>query len=159
MTKSLASVGTFLDSHSKRDTVIRTAQFGALLLGGLSRNYLPSLSENMIKVCSEFSHARLILRLIDDVPMLAHTLKCYLSREVRVHRCVGVCVVSPSKTLIDSRTLSLVVVRLWACETIAHACYVCAYVCLNCLSLVYINEISLVNQMNFSCEVDKGPMS
>ena len=88
MAKSLASVGTFLDSHSKRDTVIRTAQFGALLLGSLSRNHLPSISEKLIKVCDEFSHARLILRLIDDMPMLAHTLKCYLSREVRVILCL-----------------------------------------------------------------------
>ena len=90
MTKSLASVGTFLDSHSKRDAVIRTAQFGALLLGGLWRNRHPALSENLIKVCGEFSHARLILRLIDDIPMLAHTLKCYLSREVRARVCVSV---------------------------------------------------------------------
>ena len=93
MAKSLASVGTFLDSHSKRDTVIRTAQFGALFLGGLWRNRYPVLSVNLLNVSSEFSHARLILRLIDDIPMLAHTLKCYLSREVRVCSCVCMCAV------------------------------------------------------------------
>ena len=82
--KDLESMATFLDCHSKRDAVIRTTQFGALFLGGLLQNRLPSTSEGLIKVCSEFSHARLILRLADDIPMLAYTLKCYLSREVRV---------------------------------------------------------------------------
>lgn len=81
MTASLLSVGTFLDSHSKRDTVIRTAQYGALLLGDLWRNRYPALSGKLIKVSDEFGHARLILRLIDDIPMLAHLLKCYVSRE------------------------------------------------------------------------------
>lgn len=84
MAKSLTSVATFLDNHSKRDTVFRTVQFGALFLGGLSTNRWPSVSEKLIRVCNEFSHARLILRTIDDVPMLAYTLKCYLSREVRM---------------------------------------------------------------------------
>ena len=84
MAENLESVATFLDCHSKRDAVIRTTQFGALFLGGLLKNRLPSMSEGLIKVCSEFSHARLILRLADDIPMLAYTLKCYLSRKVRV---------------------------------------------------------------------------
>ena len=85
MAKNLSSAATFLDSHSKRDTVVRTVQFGTLLLGGLSRNRWPVLSEKLMVVCGEFSHARLILRMIDDIPMLAYTLKCYLSREVRLY--------------------------------------------------------------------------
>lgn len=85
MAKNLSSAAAFLDSHSKRDTVVRTVQFGTLFLGGLSRNRWPVLSEKLMVVCGEFSHARLILRMIDDIPMLAYTLKCYLSREVRLH--------------------------------------------------------------------------
>lgn len=84
MAKNLASAETFLGSYIKRDTVFRTIQFGALFLGGISKSRWPLLSEKMMQVCDEFSHARLIMRMIDDVPMLAHTLKCYLSREVRV---------------------------------------------------------------------------
>lgn len=82
MAKSLASAAIFLDNHSKRDTVVRTVQFSALFLGGVSKSRCPLLSEKLMKVCSEFSHARLILRMIDDIPMLAYTLKCFLSREV-----------------------------------------------------------------------------
>ena len=85
MAKNLTSAATFLDSYSKRDTVVRTVQFGALFLGGLARNRWPVLSEKLMIVCSEFGHARLILRMIDDIPMLAYTLKCYLSREVRLN--------------------------------------------------------------------------
>ena len=84
MAKNLASVANFLENHSRRDKVFRTVQFGSLLLGTLSRNRWPSVSEKLIKVCHEFSHARLILRMIDDIPMLAYTLKCYLSREVSI---------------------------------------------------------------------------
>lgn len=81
MAKSLASAATFLDNHSKRDTVVRTVQFGALFLGGVSKRRCPLLSEKLMIVCSEFSHARLILRMIDDIPMLAYTLKCFFARE------------------------------------------------------------------------------
>lgn len=82
MAKKLSSAATFLDSHSKRDKVIRTVQFGALLVGGLSKNRWPLVSQKLLKVYNEFGHARLILRMIDDVPMLAHTLRCCFSREV-----------------------------------------------------------------------------
>ena len=82
--KDLESVATFLEYHSKRNAVIRTIQFGALFLGGLLTNRSPSTSKGLIKVCRELRHVRLLMRLADDIPMLAYTLKCYSSREVRM---------------------------------------------------------------------------
>jgi len=82
MAKNLSTVSSFLENHYSRDKVFRTAQFGALLLSGLSQQKLPGLSEKLIRIYQQFSHVRLVLRLADDLPMLAYTLKSVFARDV-----------------------------------------------------------------------------
>ena len=83
MAKNLSAVSSFLENHYSRDKVFRTAQFSALLLSGLSQQRLPVLSEKLVRIYQQFSHVRLVLRLADDLPMLAYTLKSAFARDVR----------------------------------------------------------------------------
>ncbi|XP_065884916.1 peroxisomal membrane protein 11C-like [Dysidea avara] len=81
MAKNLSAVSSFLENHYSRDKVFRTAQFSALLLSGLSQQRLPVLSEKLVRIYQQFSHVRLVLRLADDLPMLAYTLKSAFARD------------------------------------------------------------------------------
>jgi len=82
MAKNLSAVSSFLENHYSRDKAFRTAQFSALLLSGLAQQKLPELSEKLVRIYQQFSHVRLVLRLTDDLPMLAYTLKSAFARDV-----------------------------------------------------------------------------
>ncbi|CAK8696055.1 peroxisomal membrane protein 11C-like [Clavelina lepadiformis] len=74
MSSPIIPVVTFLESYRGRDKIMRTASFAACLGSGLTSNSNKELSDKLLKVMGELSACRTILRLFDDLSMLAVTL-------------------------------------------------------------------------------------
>ena len=93
----LQAVSRCLESHFIRDQLFRTLQFGLALCGGALEAAARgrgggghkaivshaadggSLAERLLRVSSRISDMRVMLRLMDDLPMLAHTLQLWKS--------------------------------------------------------------------------------
>ncbi|XP_022919594.2 peroxisomal membrane protein 11C [Onthophagus taurus] len=79
MSKSvLDEICTLLETYKGRDKVLRTICYSTKLIGGLSKD--PILQKRMQVVSSQMSQTRLILRLLDDLPMLQYTLEYGLGK-------------------------------------------------------------------------------
>ena len=59
-------------SYSGRDKLMRTASYVTMLLAGASDG---RAAKNMNRVSQQISGARVVLRLFDDLPMIAHSWK------------------------------------------------------------------------------------
>lgn len=69
------SVSSFLDDYSARSLVFRTMQFSSALLAGLVEQRGHAVSSEKLMVFSRaLSNTRVVLRLLDDVPALMHTV-------------------------------------------------------------------------------------
>ncbi|XP_072174000.1 peroxisomal membrane protein 11C-like [Diadema setosum] len=71
----------FLQGYSERDKVMRTLSYVSLLIAGLSKR--PSTARKFSTITGQLSLCRTILRLFDDIPMLAHTLSYGWGRQER----------------------------------------------------------------------------
>ncbi|XP_006821413.1 peroxisomal membrane protein 11C-like [Saccoglossus kowalevskii] len=70
-----------LDSYRGRDKVMRTACFGAMLAAGLVERRNKGMSTRLQVVVGRLAAARTVLRLFDDIPMLAWTLHYGLGKQ------------------------------------------------------------------------------
>ncbi|KAM4548634.1 peroxisomal membrane protein 11C [Odontesthes bonariensis] len=79
MQQSLESLVRMLESYRGRDKVIRTACYGSQLVGGvLTRNAgtdasSQRLGRSLLLFSAQLSHCRTVLRLFDDLSMLAYS--------------------------------------------------------------------------------------
>lgn len=79
MQQSMESLVRLLESYRGRDKVIRTACYGSQLIGGvLSRKpdadvSLQQLGKRLLLFSAQLSHCRTVLRLFDDLSMLAYS--------------------------------------------------------------------------------------
>lgn len=62
---------TLLKSYTGRDKLMRTLGFTSVFLSGAVKG---KAQKDLLTLAGEFSHARLVLRLFDDLPMLRITL-------------------------------------------------------------------------------------
>ncbi|XP_024050005.1 ectoderm-neural cortex protein 1-like isoform X2 [Terrapene carolina triunguis] len=72
----LSSLVSVLESYRGRDRVIRTLCYGCQLAGGVLARKSPTESEmgrRLLAVSAQLSHCRTVLRLFDDVAMLAYS--------------------------------------------------------------------------------------
>ncbi|XP_026689410.2 peroxisomal membrane protein 11C [Ciona intestinalis] len=72
----MAGLGTavkLLESYRGRDKVMRTTSFAALFASGMTSN--PELAQRFAKITMELSGCRTILRLFDDLSMLALSMR------------------------------------------------------------------------------------
>lgn len=67
-----------LQTHGGRDVIIRTLGYACLLSSGLTKG---SLSRKLRVASSEFSHCRVVCRLLDDWPMLQYSLSYGLGKQ------------------------------------------------------------------------------
>lgn len=75
-------VSAFLDSHWARSQILRTAQFAAATVSGLLESASPDVASKLIAASSKISGARVILRLMDDIPILVYNLSSIKVRKV-----------------------------------------------------------------------------
>ncbi|XP_070689025.1 peroxisomal membrane protein 11C isoform X2 [Pempheris klunzingeri] len=79
MQQSVEALVRLLESYRGRDKVIRTACYGSQLVGGvLSRKAETDVSsqrlgKSLLLFSAQLSHCRTVLRLFDDLSMLAHS--------------------------------------------------------------------------------------
>uniref|UniRef100_H2YGX6 Peroxisomal membrane protein 11C n=1 Tax=Ciona savignyi TaxID=51511 RepID=H2YGX6_CIOSA len=66
---SFGNVVKLLESYRGRDKIIRTTSFASVMVGGLTSN--SQLSQRLMKISMELNGCRMILRLFDDLSMLA----------------------------------------------------------------------------------------
>lgn len=81
MSSPLVSIVTLLESYRGRDKIMRLGSFAACFGSGVAKN--PELKQKLLKVMTEISSCRTILRLFDDLSMLTKTLKYGMGRNVR----------------------------------------------------------------------------
>ncbi|XP_070545936.1 peroxisomal membrane protein 11C-like [Ptychodera flava] len=73
-----------LESYRGKDKVIRTATYAALLVAGVAQDSgNKPLSQSLQTAVGSFSACRTVLRLFDDLSMLAHTLGYGLGKQER----------------------------------------------------------------------------
>ncbi|XP_061539763.1 peroxisomal membrane protein 11C [Phycodurus eques] len=79
MQHSVDCLVEFLESYRGRDKVIRALRYGSQLVGGiLSRKAdadasSPNLGKSLLLFSAQLSHCRTVLRLLDDLSMLAYS--------------------------------------------------------------------------------------
>ena len=81
MTEALGTVVGLLESYRGRDKIIRTASYAACLGSTLTNNQ--DLAQKCLKVMSELSACRTILRLFDDLSMLGVTITYGFGKQVQ----------------------------------------------------------------------------
>ena len=69
--------------------MFRTLQFASCMLSGLAERSFPQTAVKLLTVSSSISDMRVMLRLLDDLPMLAHTLKNWKPKKVCTDRLFG----------------------------------------------------------------------
>ena len=74
LAKPLLEVSAFLDNYWNRDQVFRTLQYASTLCSGLLEPRLSGAAVKFSTFSSSLSNMRTTLRLIDDIPNLAHLL-------------------------------------------------------------------------------------
>ncbi|XP_046555818.1 peroxisomal membrane protein 11C-like isoform X2 [Haliotis rubra] len=77
----------FIETYRGRDKIIRLCSYAAMFIGGDSNS---PISEKARVIGRELSACRVILRLFDDLPMLAYNLQYGLGRKEK-NPCLRVC--------------------------------------------------------------------
>ena len=77
-------VSSFLDDYWARNQVFRTMQFSSAMLSGLveQRGHTVT-SKKLMEFSMSVSNMRVMLRLLDDIPALMHTILTYSRAKVR----------------------------------------------------------------------------
>lgn len=83
----LQELSTFLENYWTRSQVFRTLQFASTLCAGLLERRHPSAAAKLVTISSSIANMRVMLRLMDDVPVLAHALRSWRPQKVRLHTC------------------------------------------------------------------------
>ncbi|XP_072033234.1 peroxisomal membrane protein 11C-like [Amphiura filiformis] len=65
---------TLLESYRGRDKIMRTIQFTSILTSGLINKVAPANAVKLKTVAGQLGLCRVILRLFDDIPMLAYNV-------------------------------------------------------------------------------------
>lgn len=73
--EQLGLVSRLLGNYWARSQVFRTVQFSSAMLSGVLEARGPLLSQKCLKVSSAISNMRIMLRLLDDIPILVYALK------------------------------------------------------------------------------------
>lgn len=73
--EQLGLVSGLLDNYWARSQVFRTVQFSSVVLSGILETRRPLLAEKCLRVSSAISNMRIMLRLLDDIPILVYALK------------------------------------------------------------------------------------
>ena len=81
----LQEVSGFLENYWNRTQVFRTLQFGSTLVSGLLEGVHPDAASSVLRVANSISNMRVMLRLLDDIPVLAHTISNWKRRKVCPH--------------------------------------------------------------------------
>ncbi|KAJ0041574.1 hypothetical protein NL108_013476 [Boleophthalmus pectinirostris] len=90
MQRAVEELVRVLETYRGRDKVIRTACYGAQLVGGvLCRDSSPDgssrrLGRSLLLFSTQLSHCRTVLRLFDDLSMLAYSQSYGLGATVSV---------------------------------------------------------------------------
>ena len=75
-------VSGFLEDYWNRNQVFRTLQFGSTLVSGLFEHTYPDAAGSLLRVANSISSMRVMLRLLDDIPVLAHTIRNWKPEKV-----------------------------------------------------------------------------
>ncbi|XP_053321706.1 peroxisomal membrane protein 11C [Spea bombifrons] len=84
MATAVASLINVLESYRGRDRLMRTLCYSCQLLGGLmtqKNGARPNFGKSLLIVASQLSHCRTVLRLFDDLSMLAYSMKYGLGKK------------------------------------------------------------------------------
>ncbi|XP_068948658.1 peroxisomal membrane protein 11C [Petaurus breviceps papuanus] len=92
---ALSSLVSALESYRGRDRLIRTLSYGCQLIGGLLAEQSSVRSEvgkRLLVISAQLSHCRTVLRLFDDLAMLAYSRQYGLGakEEDAIIRCLSV---------------------------------------------------------------------
>ncbi|XP_042560079.1 peroxisomal membrane protein 11C [Clupea harengus] len=95
MQQSFGSIVNLLESYRGRDKVVRTLCYGSQLVGGVLSQKTAGLSEvgkSLLLFSAQLSHCRTILRLFDDLSMVAYSRSYGLGNreEDSIVRCISV---------------------------------------------------------------------
>lgn len=80
----LQDLSTFLENYWTRSQVFRTLQFASTLCAGLLERRHSSAAAKFATISSSIANMRVMLRLMDDIPVLAHTLRSWHPQKVRL---------------------------------------------------------------------------
>ena len=81
----LEEVSAFLENYWSRNQVLRTLQFASALCAGLLEGRRSNAAAKFSTVSTSIASTRVILRLLDDLPVLVHTLKSWRPNKVCVY--------------------------------------------------------------------------
>ena len=71
-------IAKILSNSNGKDKVIRLISYAAMVIGS-SRMASKSLKSSLSIIASQMSYARVLTRLLDDIPMLKYNLDCLKS--------------------------------------------------------------------------------
>lgn len=80
----IQEVSGFLENYWSRNQVFRTLQFGSTLVSGLLESVHPNAASSVLRVADSISNMRVMLRLLDDIPVLAHAISNWKPKKVSV---------------------------------------------------------------------------
>ena len=78
----IQEISGFLEDYWNRNQVFRTLQFGSTLVSGLLEPTHPGAAGSLLRVANSVSNMRVMLRLLDDIPVLAHTIRDWKPKKV-----------------------------------------------------------------------------
>lgn len=78
----LRAASSLLDNYWARSQVFRAVQFSSAMFSGLLENKRPRLAGKLLEISAAISNMRVMLRLLDDLPILAHILKNWTQSQV-----------------------------------------------------------------------------
>lgn len=78
----LQAFSSFLDNYWARSQVFRTVQFSSAMMSGLLERPHPIWAEKLMKLSSALSNMRIMLRLLDDLPIFAHVVIAWNQSQV-----------------------------------------------------------------------------
>lgn len=86
--RTLGELSALLDNYWVRSQLFRTLQFASTLCAGLLERYRPHGASRLDNLSYSISNMRVMLRLMDDIPALASTLRSWM--QTKVCMCVRV---------------------------------------------------------------------
>lgn len=78
----LAKTSNFLESYRGHDCTLSVIGYGLTMYSGLRERNNPFFAKKLLKLSSQLSNARVILRLLDDPSMLLYTLSYGFGKHV-----------------------------------------------------------------------------
>lgn len=78
----LAKTSNFLESYRGHDCTLSAIGYGLTMFSGSTSKNNPFFAKKLLKISSQISNARVILRLLDDPSMLLYTLSYGFGKHV-----------------------------------------------------------------------------